>query len=142
MHRGNDNPVRRLQISFKNGQWRIDREIRIPHKRLLKSQDLPSVKDGEIIRDSWYEAKDRNGKTIYRRFLPLFGQLENLYGNGSISTADIPPDEISVDILIPDSPDLTELQLFSDNKYFRDIMKEAGRPTNQIAVIKLNNQKD
>ena len=49
----------------------------------------------------------------------------------------IPPEKILLDLLLPDSPQLAELHIFSDNEDFKNRMKKTGRPINQIGVIKL-----
>lgn len=110
-------PVRRLSVAWREGTWKIENEIRIESMTLPKSDELPEQAMARGVTGFWYEAVDGQGRTIYRQLMeePFLG-MEVFDRDGKIRRTKPGQHDISLEILVPDVPELEELQIYSSIK--------------------------
>jgi hypothetical protein len=106
-------PVLRIRIGHRKNEWRVLKRIRIPEKVVPASNDPPRLGRSGRVAGFWFEAVDAQGKCLYRRVLrePPRG-VELFEDDGTISRISAEPDEYSVDLLLPDLPEIENLRLF------------------------------
>jgi len=107
-------PVRRISVTWRDNRWTIENEIRIESMTLPKSAELPEDSRKRGVSGFWYEAVDRQGRTIYRQLMedPFLG-MEVFDRDGKIRRIKTEHHRASLEILVPDLPELEELQLYS-----------------------------
>src|SRR5215213_744503 len=110
-------PVRRLSIAWREGTWKIENEIRIESMTLPKSDELPEEAKRRGVTGFWYEAVDGQGRTLYRQVMeePFLG-MEVFDKDGKIRRTQPGHHDISLEILVPDVPEVEELHLYSSIK--------------------------
>jgi hypothetical protein len=125
-------PVLRLRLRYVDGQWTVRQRVRVASKRLPASEELPPR---VRISGFWYEAVGRNGETVYRRRLPYPPDLsvEVRSDSGGLYRAPSHPDDVTVEVLIPDLPEIVEVRLFSSAPDFPDVGREV--PARQVASL-------
>ena len=79
----------------------------------LPASDVPPA--GDETRGFWIEVLDREGRVRHREVMtdPLAG-MEQFEAGGGITRLLHPPHDVEIEVLIPDLPDLAELQLVSN----------------------------
>ncbi|SCX95331.1 hypothetical protein SAMN05216420_101435 [Nitrosospira sp. Nl5] len=154
-------PVRRISVVWREGAWIIENDIRVRSMTLPKSDELPEAARGRGVTGFWYEAVDRQGRTIYRQVMedPFLG-MEVFGGNGGnggnrgnggnsdngrIRRIKTLHRQVSLEILVPDVPDLDALHIYSSNKPSPHEVEAQEMPrerkAERIAVIHLHGEK-
>lgn len=123
-------PVLRVRIERKEGKWRIARRIRVPEMTIPASDDLLSLDNAGRSAGFWFEAVDAKGNLLYRQVLrePPRG-VELFEDDGTISRVSVETDEYSVDLLLPDLPEIEDVHLFleeADRIPERELAKKTG----------------
>ena len=87
---------------------------------------------------TWFEVKNRSGKTLYGRFLPDIGEGEVFNGDGTISSVSSSTDSVSFGMVIPDFTEQIELYLFSNQNVFEESRKKYEKTDkDMITILKL-----
>lgn len=133
-------PVRRLNVVWRDGEWSIEGEIRVPSMTLPASTELP---DTETVSGFWWEVVDRDGGVIYRRGIldPFTSGLERFDDGGLISRVPTPtPKEVGFDVTLPDIAEAAVIHFYSSTPPGG---REAGsRGAERIAAIDVPSQKE
>lgn len=132
-------PVRRISLTYRRGTWSIENETRVESMTLPKSDELPKPTKKRGVSGSWYEAVDKQGRTIYRQTVEDFGAgMEVFERDGKIRRIKDSHDEFGLEILVPDVPDLEEIHIYSSTKPSEDEREMIEEGTAQrIATINL-----
>ena len=111
--RSGPGPVIRIRMERKDGKWRVVKRVWIPEMVAPPSEDLPGLERSVRPAGFWFDAVDPDGSVIYRHTLrePQRG-VELFEDDGSISRVDADTDDYSLDIVIPDLPEIRDVQLF------------------------------
>lgn len=109
-------PVRRISVAWKDDRWTIENEIRIESMTLPKSDELPEQAGKRGVTGFWYEAADGQGRVLYRQVMedPFLG-MEVFDRDGKIRRIPTPHHRASLEILVPDVPELAELHIYSSS---------------------------
>ena len=131
-------PVLRVRIERKEGKWRVIKRIRVPEMTIPTSDDLPRPDRSGRLAGFWFEAVDAKGHSLYRQILrePPRG-VELFEDDGTISRVSVETDEYSVELLLPDLPEIGDVHLFleePDRIPERELLKKA-RVLQPIAVF-------
>ena len=132
-------PVLRIRVERKEGKWRVVKRIKVPEMTIPNSYDFPKLEKTGRLTGFWFEAIDDQSSFLYRQILrePPRG-VELFEDDGTISRVSVePPDEYIIDLLLPDLPEMEEIQLFLEDPEQipeRDLYKKAGGPQ-PIAVF-------
>lgn len=131
-------PVLRVRIERKEGKWNIVKRIRLPEKTIPSSDDLLRPDRTGRFTGFWFEAVDAKGNLLYRQMLrkPQRG-VELFEDDGTISRVSVETDEYSVDLLLPDLPEVEDVHLFleePDRMPERELAKRTEAPQ-PIAVF-------
>lgn len=109
-------PVRRLRVVWRDGEWNVVKEVRVPSMTLPRSAGLPRVEAGRGLSGFWYELRDASGDVLYRRILESpFNAVEVFEEDGTVHREGSTTREVMVDVLVPDLEGATEVALFSDD---------------------------
>jgi hypothetical protein len=134
-------PVRRLHVIWRKGRWSVDDEVDIPSMTLNKSHELPAAAPGHGVSGFWYEAVDAQGRVIYRQMLPdpFSVGMEIFSDEGVVRMPHQMPEEVALDVLIPDLPQITELHLYSSARPHREHEREKG--AERVGALDLRTRK-
>lgn len=133
--------VRRIRIVWRNGQWRILKQIKISNMTLPPSRDLPAQARRSGF---WIEAVDRSGQVLYRKIMDDPTESVEVVGErGSFTRMPVMDEEITFEVLVPDRAGLRELRFFSSHRRG----DEAARATQQstaelVAVLNIEDAED
>jgi hypothetical protein len=134
-------PVRRIRVAWRNGQWRIQKQVKISSMTLPPSGNLPTQARRSGF---WIEAVDRNGQMLYRKIMDDPTESIEVVGDrGSFTRIPVIDEEITFDVLVPDRAGLRELRFFSSHRRG----DEAARATQQtiaelVAVLNIEDAED
>lgn len=133
-------PVLRVRIERKKGNWRIVKRTRVPEMTIPASDDLPRPDRGDRLAGFWFEAVDAKGNSLYRQVLrePPRG-VELFEDDGTMSRVSVEIDKYSMDLLLPDLPEIEDVRLFleePDRIPERELAKRTGVPQ-PIAVFRV-----
>jgi hypothetical protein len=105
------------------------------------TQDLPSPGRAGRLTGAWVEAVDGQGSVLYRRMLrePPAG-VEVFHRDGSISRISVENDQYSMDLLIPDLPEIEAIHLYVEEPTPRPQAKDQWAPR-PVAVIAARDDK-
>lgn len=108
-------PVRRIRLVWHDGQWQIQKQVRIASMTLPKSSTLPSVPRGRSLTGAWFETVDTQGRTLYRRLIDNPAQSIEVIGaaSGEFTRIPISDENIILDVLVPDVPEIEALLLYA-----------------------------
>jgi hypothetical protein len=142
-------PVRRISVVWRNGAWITENDIRIRSMTLPKSDELTEAAQKRGVTGFWYEAVDRQGRPIYRQVMEnpflgmeVFGGNGGNGGNGRIRRVEAAHREVSLDILVPDVPDLEAIHIYSSTRPSLHEMEAAEEgKAERISVIQLRGEK-
>jgi hypothetical protein len=136
-------PVRRLSVSWRDGEWTIENEIRIESMTLPKSAELPRDTKKRGVTGFWYEAADRQGRTIYRQLLEdPFSGMEVFDRDGKMRRIQMEPHQASLQILVPDVPEVEELHIYSStipSAHGKEMREQSN--AERIATLNLRGEK-
>jgi hypothetical protein len=132
-------PVRRMNVTWRDGNWTVEKEARIESMTLPKSDDLPEEAKKRGVAGFWYEAVDAEGRTIYRQQMmdPFMSGVEVFDEDGTIRRKHETPHEITLKIFVPDVPELAELHIYSSSSPSEHEQKRSQGPAERIAAIDL-----
>jgi hypothetical protein len=127
-------PVLRITIERRDGEWREVDRYRVPEMTIPSSSELPSTPKSTRLTGAWVEAVDAKGEVLYRRMLrePPRG-VEIFHEDGSMSRITADSDEYSMDLLIPDLPEIESINLFMEPD--EPLGKEVPREAEPVAVF-------
>jgi hypothetical protein len=106
-------PVIRVRVQYADGQWRAVQRVRVSEMTIPASQELPKVRSHRRLEGFWFEAADAQGEVLYRHMLrsPVPG-VEVFEEGGGISRASASIEGYTVDLLVPDLPQVKDVRLF------------------------------
>lgn len=139
-------PVRRISILWREGSWIVENDVRIRSMTLPKSDELTEAAKKRGVTGFWYEAVDRQNRLIYRQVMenPFLGMevFSGSGGSGRIRRIEAAHREVSLEILVPDVPDLEALHIYSSSRPspHEMEMREEDR-AERISVIQLRGEK-
>ena len=136
-------PVRRLNVAWRDGEWRIDKETRIESMTLPQSDDLPeNAKEGRVS-GFWYEAVDEQGRTIYRQQMmdPFSTGMEVFEEDGTIKRKYETPHEVTLKVFVPDVPGLAAIHIYSSTRPTERKRMRQDRPAERIAEISIRGER-
>lgn len=107
-------PVRRISVAWRDGEWSVESEVRVESMTLPKSAELPRDTEQRGVTGVWYEAVDANGRALYRQLMedPFLG-MEVFDRDGKIKRVMMEHPQTSMEILVPDVPEVEEVQIYS-----------------------------
>lgn len=107
-------PVRRITIHWDGREWKIVKQFRVPSMTLPAPDPLPAEAQSLGF---WIEATDGKGGFYHREVMPdpLVG-MEQFGKDGEMTRLNHPPHDITLEILVPDMPGVSELHLVSNTK--------------------------
>ena len=110
---GGPGPVRRLQIRWQQGEYRIVGDVRVDEMTIPAHDELPADRVAAELSGSWFEVRDGAEGVLYRqRFAnPISGGDELFERSGSIRRVDVEHTDTVFELLVPDVPDAQELVL-------------------------------
>jgi hypothetical protein len=106
-------PVIRVRVQYMDGQWRAVKRVRVSEMTIPASQELPKIRAHRQLAGFWFEAADAQGRVIYRHGLrsPVPG-VEIFEEGGRISRASAEIEGYTVELLVPDLPQVKDVRLF------------------------------
>lgn len=110
--------VRRVRVHWKDGEWRIVKEVMIPQMTLPKSAELPET-ERQGVSGFWWEATDAEGRVLYRRSMPdpREPRMETVDRDGTFrNLGSGHRHEVVFDVLIPDLPEIQEVRFFASGE--------------------------
>jgi hypothetical protein len=127
-------PVLRITVERRDGVWREIDRYRAPEMTIPSSSELPPTPESTRLTGAWVEAVDAKGEVLYRRLLkePPRG-VEIFHEDGSMSRVTADSDEYSMDLLIPDLPEIQAINLFIELD--EPPGKEVPRKAEPVAVF-------
>lgn len=126
-------PVRRIRVAWRNGQWRIQKQIKISSMTLQPSRNLPAQ---ERRSGFWVEAVDRGGQVLYRKIMDdPTESIEAVGDRGLFIRTPVTDEEISFDILVPDLAELRELRVFSSYRQRDESARATQQPTAELVAV-------
>ena len=136
-------PVRRISVVWREGEWAVENEVRVESMTLPKSAELPEDRKQRGVTGVWYEVVDADGRAVYRQVLedPFLG-MELFDQDGKIKRVRTEHHRTSMEILVPDVPEVEELHIYSST-----IPSTPGRELRErsnaerIATIRLRGEK-
>ena len=104
--------VRRFILRWDKNEWKIVNQVRVSSMTLPAPDPLPA---GEQSRGFWIEAADGKGAVYHREVMPdpLLG-MEQFEEKGQINRINHPAHQVSLEVLVPDLPEVSELHLVSN----------------------------
>lgn len=125
--------VRRCTVQMDGNEWQIVHQVLIPSMTLCSPDPLPS---GEQSRGFWIEATDGKGGIYHREVMPdpHLG-MEQFDEGGEIRRINHPLHKVSLEILLPDLPEVSELHLISNPPIIIEKPDKQGR--SKRIVLKL-----
>lgn len=130
-------PVIRLRLERKDDTWSIIKRIPLEEKTVPRSYELPQTGPNGIIAGFWFEAADKAGKTVYRQLLrkPV-GGVEVFSRDGSISRIKTEKKTYTIDVLVPDWPEIERVRLFHvRQKDIRETERKAAGPARLMPPV-------
>jgi hypothetical protein len=107
-------PVRRVTIQWNGKEWKIVKQVLVPSMTLPAPDPLPAEAQSLGF---WIEAADGKGGIYQREVMPdpLLG-MEQFGKGGEMTRLNHPPHDITIEILVPDMPGISEVHLVSNAK--------------------------
>jgi len=137
-------PVRRLTVSWRGGEWRVENERRIDRMTLMRSDELPRVDSKQGLAGFWWEVVDDTGKVIYRQIgnNPFTGGQEVVKRDGTLTHTGAAGEDELFDIVFPDIPQVAALHFYSDaTPAPQKIMSRPEGPARRIAEIDVRSKR-
>jgi hypothetical protein len=108
----NAGPVLRVRITWKDGQWTLVKVVSVPEMTIPRTETVPEERQARRI-GMWFHAVDAKTKVIYRGTLPTPQPgIEIFDRSGRIRRVPTECGGHLMDILIPDLPEIVDVQLF------------------------------
>lgn len=111
-------PVRRVRLVWRDGQWQMQKQLKIASMTLPQSAPLPEVAQERGVSGFWFETVNAQGQTLYRRILDDSALSVEVVGfqAGTLTRSPAESGETFVDVLVPDVPELEELLLYASEQ--------------------------